>query len=160
MVYVNCFFYAFDIPEEELKKYNFPNSQNLIIKSKKYNFKDFNKALDIHNLTVINRFLGKKLASISEFKKVKSLLSNNNNYEEEEKFETNHSKFPIKNTMKSYKSVSNLSTLTILEEDDNSSNLSYLLNKTSELVINGIKQISEIKPFPEILDYYNYTNYD
>ena len=174
MVYVNCFFYGFDIDEEELKKYDFSknntlqtsisDNSNIFNKTLKIfnkTLKNFNKALKIHNLTIVNKYRENKILSLSEL-----ICNSNLNYSNsineiikegknnKKKDEEEDSK--LTRTMKSYKSVRNLEKLEKIKENENKSessllskNVNYLIDKTSDIILNSIKQV------PELIDYYN-----
>ena len=155
MVYIDCFFYGINLTEEELNKYNFP--KNNLQNSVNIDLKKFNKALDIHNFTIINKYRENKVLSISDLKS-----GNSNNLKEIQK---NNSESKLTRTMKSYKSVRNLGDLEKIKENEINSqtslfsdNINYLINKTSDIIINGI---NSIRQFPELIDYYNtYDVYD
>ena len=168
MVYVNCFYYGINLNQEELKKYDFPISINNNLEADNIDFKKFNGALKIHNLTIINRYRVTKISSISELisnQEVTEVTTgdNNNSNDSENILSNNDSENILSNndsenilskTMKSFKSVRNLVELEKTESNKCilSDKLNYLINKTSEIVIGSI---NGIRQFPEIIDYYN-----
>lgn len=176
MVYVNCFFYGINISDEELSKYAFPKNSNTIQNSSNIDFKKFNQALKIHNLTIVNKYRENKVLSLTELIGDGNNLGNGNgngninNSEEIEKtiertketeiITKNDSEPKLTRTMKSYKSVRNLGDL---ENESNSQtslfsdNINYLINKTSDIVINSLNGIRQV---PELIDYYTYSVYD
>lgn len=171
MVYVNCFFYGFDINEDELSKYDFPKNSNTLQTSSNIDFKKFNQALKIHNLTIVNKYRENPIFSLSELTNPNYSNPNCSNptneiinkIKEEKKIQKDEeADSKLTKIMKSYKSVRNLEKLEEIKENENKSessllseNVHYLINKTSDIVISGLNGIKQV---PELIDYYTYYN--
>ena len=147
MVYIDCFYYAIDLPNDELSKYDLKcktNIKNIAKNENKITKKLFDKYLETHNNNIIKKFLytNEDTGNLNN----KNMLDQGESKVSQE-FQKDHefqkdqiSPVKTKTTLKSYKSFKS----GLCESVNNTTALEGIVNKTAELLKYGFRDYPEL----------------